>query len=78
MDPNLELYRSILHFDPIEQDKRMQHRSPLECMRVRDIVEREERVQMLENALFGRAPLYNDECNMVARLMGNRLSNGDA
>ncbi|SPJ91982.1 uncharacterized protein FTOL_13636 [Fusarium torulosum] len=32
---------------------------------------------LLQNALLGRAPLYNDECYMVARIMDNHINNGD-
>lgn len=54
MDPNLELYRSIVHLDLRERRKRMQHLPTSECVRVRKIVEREERAQKLQEKLAGR------------------------
>ncbi|KAI8661466.1 hypothetical protein NCS55_01016900 [Fusarium keratoplasticum] len=54
MDPNLELYRSILHLDLRERRQRMQHLPTSECIRVRKIVEREQRAQKLQEKLAGR------------------------
>ncbi|EEU38421.1 uncharacterized protein NECHADRAFT_88725 [Fusarium vanettenii 77-13-4] len=54
MDPNLELYRSILHLDITERRQRMQHLPTSECVRVRKIVEREQSAQKLQEKLAGR------------------------
>ncbi|KAL5615723.1 hypothetical protein FOBRF1_004471 [Fusarium oxysporum] len=54
MDPNLELYRSILDLGPKERRRRMQHLPKEELIRVKSIVEREKWIQMLETAVAGR------------------------
>ncbi|KAJ4307781.1 hypothetical protein N0V84_012503 [Fusarium piperis] len=54
MDPNLEFYRSISHLNLVERRQRMQLLAPSERLRVRKIVEREERAQMVQERLAGR------------------------
>ncbi|KAF5556901.1 hypothetical protein FMEXI_954 [Fusarium mexicanum] len=54
MDPNLELYRSIWHLRSEERSYRMQHIPKEERDRVRMIVEREQKEQMLEELVAGR------------------------
>ncbi|KAM0244011.1 hypothetical protein ACHAP5_006675 [Fusarium lateritium] len=54
MDPNLELYRSILHLGSTDRRQRMQHLPQSERDRVRIIVERENRAERLEGKIAGR------------------------
>ncbi|EEU39975.1 uncharacterized protein NECHADRAFT_79744 [Fusarium vanettenii 77-13-4] len=54
MDPNLELYRSILHLPPWERRERMGHLPRSELDRVRAIIERENDAQRLEKSIAGR------------------------
>ncbi|CVL03930.1 uncharacterized protein FPRN_11987 [Fusarium proliferatum] len=54
MDPNLDLYRSILHLGPKDRRQRMQHLPKEELIRVKTLVEREQWTQRLEQAVAGR------------------------
>ncbi|KAI6773017.1 hypothetical protein HG530_003975 [Fusarium avenaceum] len=54
MDPNLELYRSILHLSPMERRQRMQHLPQPEHNRVRIIIERENHAERLQEKIAGR------------------------
>ncbi|KAF4446145.1 hypothetical protein FALBO_17103 [Fusarium albosuccineum] len=54
MDPNLELYRSILHLPPWERRERMRHLPESERDRVRTIARREDDAQRLEQSIAGR------------------------
>ncbi|KAF4333319.1 hypothetical protein FBEOM_12873 [Fusarium beomiforme] len=54
MDPNLGLYRSILHLSPWERREQMGHLPRSELNRVTAIVEREEDAQKLEKSIAGR------------------------
>ncbi|KAH7203397.1 hypothetical protein BKA60DRAFT_640997 [Fusarium oxysporum] len=54
MDSNLELYKSLLHLDPLERHERMLHLPRSERFRVASIVEREKLKQMLQEKLAGR------------------------
>ncbi|RSL49922.1 hypothetical protein CEP51_015419 [Fusarium floridanum] len=54
MDPNLELYRSILHLPPWERRERMGHLPQSELDRVTAIIRREKKAQRLEESIAGR------------------------
>ncbi|KAM5345866.1 hypothetical protein ACJ41O_011727 [Fusarium nematophilum] len=54
MDPNLELYRSLLHLPPWECRERMGHLPRSELTRVEAIIREEEAAQRLEEAIAGR------------------------
>ncbi|KAI7762951.1 hypothetical protein LZL87_013053 [Fusarium oxysporum] len=54
MDPNLELYKSILHLGPRERRQRMQHIPKAELIRVKSQVEREQWIQRLQELVAGR------------------------
>ncbi|KAJ3466402.1 hypothetical protein MRS44_007060 [Fusarium solani] len=54
MDPNLELYRSILHLPPWERRERMGHLPESELDRVTAIIRREKKAQRLEESIAGR------------------------
>ncbi|KAF5265051.1 hypothetical protein FOXYS1_4151 [Fusarium oxysporum] len=54
MDPNLELYRSVLNLPLAERRERLRHLSQSERSRVWMIVDREQKVQMLEELIAGR------------------------
>ncbi|KAJ4307523.1 hypothetical protein N0V84_012672 [Fusarium piperis] len=54
MDPNLELYRSILHLPPWERRERMGHLPRSEFNRVRAIIRRENDAQRLEESIAGQ------------------------
>ncbi|KAF5660661.1 hypothetical protein FHETE_8824 [Fusarium heterosporum] len=53
-DPNLELYRSVLHLSWKERRQRMQHLPRSERERVRTTVEREDHAQRLQENIAGR------------------------
>ncbi|KAF5686388.1 hypothetical protein FCIRC_2944 [Fusarium circinatum] len=53
MDPNLSLYRSILHLGPKDRRQRMRHLPKEELIRVKTLVEREQWTQRLEEAVAG-------------------------
>ncbi|EGU73632.1 hypothetical protein FOXB_15859 [Fusarium oxysporum f. sp. conglutinans Fo5176] len=54
MDPNLELYRSVLNLPLAERRERLRHLSQSERSRVWMIVDREQKIQMLEELIAGR------------------------
>lgn len=54
MDPNLELYRSLLHLPPWELHERMGHLPREEFWRVRAIIREENYAQKLEEFIAGR------------------------
>ncbi|KAF5251044.1 hypothetical protein FANTH_3805 [Fusarium anthophilum] len=54
MDPNLELYRGILHLGAKDRRQRVQHLPREELIRVKTLVEREQWTQRLEEAVAGR------------------------
>ncbi|KAM6521729.1 hypothetical protein FSOLCH5_006482 [Fusarium solani] len=54
MDPNLDLYRSILHLPPWERRERMGHLPESELDRVTAIIRREKKAQRLEESIAGR------------------------
>ncbi|KAF5533459.1 hypothetical protein FPHYL_13610 [Fusarium phyllophilum] len=54
MDPNLELYRSILHLESKARRQRIQHLPKEELIRVKTLVERDQWTQRLEEAVAGR------------------------
>ncbi|RGP69884.1 hypothetical protein FLONG3_7639 [Fusarium longipes] len=54
MDPNLELYRSLMHLTSTERDRRLEHLPPEEYTRVEVIIEREQEAQKLEDLIAGR------------------------
>jgi hypothetical protein len=51
MDPNLELYRSLLGLDPLERHERLLHLPRSERSRVASIVGREKLNQRLQEEL---------------------------
>ncbi|KAF5591542.1 uncharacterized protein FSUBG_10468 [Fusarium subglutinans] len=54
MDPNLELYRSLLGLGPVERHERLLHLPRSERLRVACIVHREKLAQRLQEKLAGR------------------------
>ncbi|KAF5251045.1 hypothetical protein FANTH_3806 [Fusarium anthophilum] len=54
MDPNLELYRSLLGLGPVERHERLRHLPRSERVRVASIVHREKLAQRLQEELAGR------------------------
>ncbi|KAM0190084.1 hypothetical protein ACHAPA_011083 [Fusarium lateritium] len=54
MDPNLELYRSLLHLPPWECRERMGHLPRSEVNRVTTIIEEEDRAKRLQESIAGR------------------------
>ncbi|RBR13742.1 hypothetical protein FVER53590_13542 [Fusarium verticillioides] len=54
MDPNLELYRSILHLTPYQRRDRMAHLPRSEVIRVETIVQDEDDAKRLEETIAGR------------------------
>ncbi|EWG55560.1 hypothetical protein FVEG_17548 [Fusarium verticillioides 7600] len=54
MDPNLKLYRSVLHLEPKDRRQRIQHLPRKELIRVKTLVERERWTRRLEEAVAGR------------------------
>ncbi|RTE69239.1 hypothetical protein BHE90_016380 [Fusarium euwallaceae] len=54
MDPNLELYRSILRLPPWERRERMGHLLESELDKVTAIIRREKKAQRLEESIAGR------------------------
>ncbi|KLO78839.1 uncharacterized protein LW93_4160 [Fusarium fujikuroi] len=69
MDPNLELYRSLMHLSSTERSQRLQHLPPEEYARVRVIGEREREAQKLEELIAGRDLVQvslNDPSQIIA------------
>ncbi|KAF5586831.1 hypothetical protein FPANT_7124 [Fusarium pseudoanthophilum] len=54
MDPNLDLYKSLLGLDPVERHERLLHLPRSERFRVASIVQREKLAQRLQEELAGR------------------------
>jgi hypothetical protein len=54
MDPNLELYRSLLHLPPWERREQMGHLPRSELNRVRTVIEEEDRAKRLQESIAGR------------------------
>ncbi|KIL89255.1 hypothetical protein FAVG1_07649 [Fusarium avenaceum] len=54
MDPNLDLYKSLLHLPPWEQDERMAHLPQEELGRIREIIRTEKNAQRLKESIAGR------------------------
>jgi hypothetical protein len=54
MDPNLELYKSLLHLPPWERRERMAHLPQEELGRIREIIRTEKDAQRLEESIAGR------------------------
>ncbi|EXK77158.1 hypothetical protein FOQG_18124 [Fusarium oxysporum f. sp. raphani 54005] len=54
MDPNLELYRSLLHLNPYQRRDRMAHLPRSEVIRVETIIQDEDNAKRLEETIAGR------------------------
>lgn len=54
MDPNLDLYKSLLHLPPREQHERMAHLPQEELGRIREIIRTEKNAQRLKESIAGR------------------------
>lgn len=69
MDPNLQLYRSLIHLSSTARSQRLQHLAPEEYVRVRVIGEREREAQKLEELIAGRDLVQvalNDPSQIIA------------
>ncbi|KAI1037608.1 hypothetical protein LB503_009442 [Fusarium chuoi] len=78
MDPNLQLYRSLIHLSSTARSQRLQHLAPEEYVRVRVIGEREREAQKLEELIAGRDLVQvalNDPSQIIAF---ERIANGVA